>query len=53
MQSLRAIFAIEVDTMVTPILPLWIVSEKALDFRPDGIDWLVFMLVDGTTFWNG
>lgn len=39
--------------MVMPIAPLWVVSEKALDSRPDGIDWLVSMLLDATTFWNG
>ncbi|GAB0177646.1 limbic system-associated membrane protein [Grus japonensis] len=38
MQSLWTIFAIEIDILVMPILPLWIVSEKALDSRPDGID---------------
>lgn len=53
MQSLWTIFAIEVDTLVMPVVPLWILSEKALDSRPDGIDWLVFVLLDGTTFWNG
>jgi len=38
--------------LAVPVLPLWTVPEKALDFRPDGIDWLVFVLRGRPTLWN-